>query len=74
MANLFCCKKQKFPLKYLGVPLHFSMLRREDIQHVVDKVIRRVASWKGRFLSYRGETCYVKIMSAKHSNLFDVHH
>lgn len=37
MTNLFCCKQQKVPLKYLGVPLYFSKLRREDLQHVVDK-------------------------------------
>lgn len=27
----FCCKKGDFPIKYLGVPLPFSNLRREDI-------------------------------------------
>ena len=23
-AKIFCCKKSEFPLKYLGVPLHFE--------------------------------------------------
>lgn len=44
MAKVFCCKQQKFPLKYLGVPLHLSKLKREDLQLVVDKVIRWMAS------------------------------
>jgi hypothetical protein len=28
-AKKFCCKKGEFPIKYLGVPLHFTNLRRE---------------------------------------------
>jgi len=31
LAKIFCCKKEDFPLKYLGVPLHYSKLRREDL-------------------------------------------
>ena len=31
LAKIFCCKKGDFPLKYLGVPLHYSKLRREDL-------------------------------------------
>jgi len=46
-ANLFCCKVSTFPITYLGVPLHFTKLRREDIQPVVDKVIKKVAGWRG---------------------------
>jgi len=38
----------------LGVPLHHSNLQREHIQPVVDKVIKRIAGWKGRLLSYGG--------------------
>jgi hypothetical protein len=30
-AQIFCCKLGKFPFTYLGVPLHYEKLRREDI-------------------------------------------
>jgi hypothetical protein len=43
---------ESFPFKYLGVPLHYEKLRREDIQPIVDKVIHRIPGWKGRLLSY----------------------
>ena len=33
------------------VPLHFTNLKKEDIQHVVDKLIKRVAGWRGKLLS-----------------------
>ena len=42
-ARVLCCKKGDFPLKYLGVPLHFSKLRREDLQPIVDKIMKRIA-------------------------------
>jgi hypothetical protein len=38
-SRIFCCKLGNFPFKYLGVPLHYDKLRREDIQPLVDKII-----------------------------------
>jgi hypothetical protein len=34
-AQVFCCPVGKFPFKYLGVPMHYGNLRREDIQPVI---------------------------------------
>lgn len=42
-AKLFCCKRSDFPIKYLGVPLHFPNLKRKDLQPVIDKIVKRVA-------------------------------
>jgi hypothetical protein len=53
-ANLFCFKIGAFPITYLGVPLHYTKLRKEDIQPVVDKFIKRIAGWRGKLLSYVG--------------------
>ena len=50
-AKLFCCNLGHFPIKYLGVPLHYTKLNREDIQPVVDKMIKRIAGWRGKLLS-----------------------
>jgi hypothetical protein len=37
------CKLGEFPLEYLGVPLHHSKLSKEDIQPVVDKILKKAA-------------------------------
>jgi hypothetical protein len=54
MQRFFLCKLSDFPIKYLGVPLHFTKLRRVDLQQVIDKIIKRIAGWRGRLLSYAG--------------------
>ena len=59
-ARLFCCQIDCFPFTYLGVPLHHTKLRRVDIQPVVDKVIKRIAGWKGKLLSYGGTLTLLK--------------
>jgi hypothetical protein len=59
-AKIFCCKIGKFPFIYLGVPLHHERLRREDIQLVVDKIMKRIAGWKGRLLSYGARLILLK--------------
>jgi hypothetical protein len=38
-AHIFSCPVGSFPLKYLGVPLHFDVLSRDDIQPLVDKIL-----------------------------------
>ena len=56
-----------FPFKYLGVPLHFKKkLRREYLQPIIDRIIKNISGWLGRFLSYRGKlilltTCIASI-------------
>jgi hypothetical protein len=41
-----------FPIKYLGFPLHFYKLRREDLQPIIYKILKRIAGWRGTLLSY----------------------
>jgi hypothetical protein len=53
-AQIFSCKNGQFPFKYLGVPLHYSKLRKEDLQLVIDKIMKGIAGWRGKLLFYRG--------------------
>jgi hypothetical protein len=59
-AKIFYCKLGNFPFKYLGVPLHHEKLRRENMQPIDDKVIKRISGWKGRLLSYGARITLLK--------------
>jgi hypothetical protein len=41
-ARIFYCKLGNFPFKYLRVSLHYEKVRGEDIQPIVDKIIKRI--------------------------------
>jgi len=60
LARLFCCNIGELPIKYLGVPLHYNRLKREEIQPVVDKLMKRIAGWKGKLLSSAGKLTLLK--------------
>jgi hypothetical protein len=52
ISHSLVCGAGTLPFKYLGVPLHFEKLKREDVQPLVDKLIKRVAGWRGKLLAY----------------------
>jgi hypothetical protein len=41
----------KFLVKYLGIPLHYDRLRREDLQPLIENILKRVTGWRGKLLS-----------------------
>ena len=59
-ADTFSCVIGKLPIKYLGVPLHYDKLRREDIQPIIDKILKRMAGWRGKLLSYAARLTLIK--------------
>jgi hypothetical protein len=66
-AGVFGCPVGAFPIKYLGVPLHYSKLRREDLQPLVDKILKKIARWRGKLLTQVGrliliKTCLISIL------------
>ena len=65
-ARLFCCNVGTLPFIYLGIPLHQPKLRKEDIQLIVDKVIKKIAGWKGKLLSYGREIDPLEILPNKY--------
>jgi hypothetical protein len=42
-SRIFCCNVGTFPFKYIGVPLHYEMLSKEDIHPLVDKIVKKIA-------------------------------
>jgi hypothetical protein len=59
-SNILGCAVGHFPIKYLGIPLHYEKLRREDIQPLIDKILKRIASWRGKLLSYAARVILIK--------------
>jgi hypothetical protein len=47
IAHILSCPLGKLPLKYLGVPLHFERLKRENLQPVLDKLLKMISSCRG---------------------------
>jgi hypothetical protein len=52
-AQIFGCKLGEFSFTYLGIPLDFAKLRKEDLQPIIDKIIKRISGWRGKLLSYK---------------------
>jgi hypothetical protein len=59
-AQIFCYKLGQFPFTYLGVPLHYEKLRREDIQLIMDKIMKRIFGWNGKLMSYGARLTLLK--------------
>ena len=56
VLQVFPCRLQNFPLKYLGAPLSVTRLPRDSEQALVDSVAARILGWKGALLTSAGRT------------------
>jgi hypothetical protein len=54
VRQIFPCKVQDFPTKYLGAPLSLSKINRCEEQRLVDAVAARIPTWKGGLLTDAG--------------------
>jgi hypothetical protein len=52
VALVLCCPVGALPFKYLGILIHFENLKRDDMQPVIDKLIRMIAGWRCKLLAY----------------------
>ncbi|WVZ85156.1 LOW QUALITY PROTEIN: hypothetical protein U9M48_032106 [Paspalum notatum var. saurae] len=50
-SHLFGCKVGSFPFRYLGIPMHYRILRNADWRIVEERFENRLSSWKGKLLS-----------------------
>jgi hypothetical protein len=53
-TELFDCGTGKYPLKYLGIPMHHKRLSNTDWKIIKEKIEKKLSSWKGKLLSYGG--------------------
>lgn len=60
MTTIFGCPVGTFPINYLGIPFHYQNLSRVDLQPMVEKILKRIAGWRGKLLSYVGRIVLIK--------------
>jgi hypothetical protein len=60
LAHVLNCHVGVLPFRYLGVPLHYKKLKREDVQPLVDKLMKRMAGWKGKMLAYSSRLFFIR--------------
>ena len=53
-AELFGCGQGQFPIKYLGIPIHYRRLRNAEWKPVEERLQIRLNSWKGKLLILGG--------------------
>ena len=59
LAN-FPANIDPFPITYLGIPLGIRKLNKKDLQPLVDKVAKRLPSWKANLLNKAGRAVLIK--------------
>jgi hypothetical protein len=62
--GIFQCVEGHFPIKYLGLPLHFEKLKREELQPLVDSLLKRLSGWRGKLLSLEARRLLIQTVLA----------
>ena len=52
--EMFGCQVGEFPIRYLGIPIHFRRLSNNDWLKVQERFEKRLSSWKEKNLSAGG--------------------
>jgi hypothetical protein len=53
-----------FPIKYLGLALHFEKLKREELQPLIDNLLKRLSGWRGKLLSLEARRLLIQTVLA----------
>jgi hypothetical protein len=53
-ADLFGYRVSQFPTSYLDISIHYRRLTNAEWKHVEERLQKRLASWKGKLLSFGG--------------------
>lgn len=60
VTQVFPCRVQEFPVKFLGAPLSLKRLSRTKEQRFVDSVVARIPTWKAGLLTNAGRATLAK--------------
>ena len=60
LADVFGCKIGVLPCKYLGLSLCLGVPKKHLWELVVERIEKKLSSWKGRYLSMGGRLTLIK--------------
>ena len=61
-ADLFGCGQGQFPIKYLGIPIHYRRLTNTEWKLVEERLQIRLNSWKCKLLSLGGRLVLINLV------------
>ena len=70
LARWLKCKEDSLPFKYLGLPVGGKMSNVSSWQPIIDKVKKRLSTWKTKSLSIGGRLCLCKAVLGSLSTYF----
>lgn len=59
VAGHFQCRRQAFPIQYLGLPLSIYKLKRQDLLPLIDKFSNKMKGWKPKMMAPAGRLTLV---------------
>lgn len=60
LLNFFPGKLAPFPIKYLGIPLATTKLKKSELQPLVDKVANCLPTWKASLINKAGRAVLIR--------------
>jgi hypothetical protein len=61
-ANLFGCGQGQFPMRYLGIPIHYQRHTIAKWKLVKERLQKHLSSWKGKLLSLGGRLILINLV------------
>jgi hypothetical protein len=61
-AELFGCEQGQFPIRYLGIPIHYWILKIAECKLVDEILQKRLSSWKGKLLFLGGRLVLINLV------------
>jgi hypothetical protein len=61
-AELFGCGQGQFPIRYLGIPIHYQRLTIAEWKSVEERLQKRLTTWKCKLLSLGGRLVLINLV------------
>ena len=70
--ELFGCNPGNFPIRYLGIPIHYRRLSNNDWTKVLERIEKRLSRWKGKKPLNQWSTDFNQFGPQQYTDVHDV--